>query len=306
MIRTNEKNLVELSVQGTIVHPRVQLKNPYIVDSTGQAHVLPGTGGITYNISVGDTALEIVGDHVEPGASISLGENDRDRLALGGLNILSCIGNEARVVSGLAAGAKGTVTGKHGGVEHILVDFPPAILTKLAIGDRVQIRAVGQGLKLKSFPDIQVMNVDPRLLQKMAGLHGNGQLLVPVTHMIPASIMGSGVGSRHSFSGDYDIQITDSEVVQKYGIQSLRLGDIIAIGDADCRFGRSVRLGAMSIGVVVHASCITSGHGPGVTVVMTTAKKLIVPKIEPDANIGRLLLIGRHRRRTVSRRRRGR
>ena len=49
----------------------------------------------------------------------------------------------------------------------------------------------------------------------------------------------------------------------------------------------------MSVGVVVHGACITSGHGPGVTVLMTTAKKLIVPKIEESANLSACLGIGR-------------
>ena len=305
MLRTNTKNCVEVSVQGSITHPRMQLRNPYIVDSSGHAHILPGTGGITYNVTIGDPALEIAGDHVEPCVSIAA-DKDQDKLAVGGLGILSCIGNDARVIGGPADGAKGVVTGKHGGVEHVLIDFPSTVLDKLAIGDRVLIKAVGQGLTLKNYPDVHVMNIDPGLLQKMAGIHGTKQLMVTVTHVIPASIMGSGIGSRHSYSGDYDIQISDNDVVQKYGLQNLRLGDVIAISDADCRFGRSMRLGAMSIGVVVHASCLTSGHGPGVTVVMTTAKKMIVPKIDRNANISHYLGIGRGRRRTSPRRRRGR
>jgi len=44
--------------------------------------------------------------------------------------------------------AEGTVSGKHGGINHVLVDFPPVVLRKLRIGDRVQIHAVGQGLRL--------------------------------------------------------------------------------------------------------------------------------------------------------------
>ena len=304
MLKTNTKQLVEQAVIGTITQPRLPLKNPYIVDPAGQAHILPGTGGITYNVKVGDSAFDFEGDHVEPGVSISYLEKDQNRLFLGGLNILACIGNEARVVSGAAAGSKGLVTGKHGGVEHLLIDFSSSVLDKLMIGDKIQVKAVGQGLVIKGYSNIQVMNCDPSLLQKLRIVVQSKQLVVPVTHVIPSSIMGSGTGSRHSFSGDYDIQVTDREIVQKYGLQSLRLGDLIAIRDADCRYGRGFHSGAMSVGVVVHGSCLTSGHGPGVTIIMTTQEKLIVPKIETGANIADYLNISRKKKGPKRRRRR--
>jgi len=198
------------------------------------------------------------------------------------------------------------VTGKHGGVEHVIVDFAPGVLDKLVIGDRIQIKACGQGLTLKDFPEIRVMSIDPGLFQKMGIVAQNNQLIVPVTHVIPAAIMGSGTGSRHSFSGDFDIQTADRDIALKHGLQSLRLGDVVAIRDADCRFGRSLRTDAMSIGVVIHASCVVGGHGPGVTVIMTTAKKLIVPKMERDANIANYLGVGRFHRPAPQGRRRGR
>lgn len=306
MLRTNVQKLVVQSVIGAVTQPRLPLKNPYIVDSSGQAHVLPGTGGITYNVKVGDSAFDFEGDHVEPGVSISYSGDDRNGLRAGGLNILSCVGNEAKVVTGAAAGTRGIVTGKHGGVEHVLIDFSSAILEKLVVGDKIQIKAVGQGLVLKDYTDIQVMNCDPSLFQRLNIAIQNKQLVVPVTHVIPSSIMGSGIGSKHSFSGDYDIQVTDREIVQKYGLQNLRLGDLIAIRDADCRYGRAFHSGAISVGVVIHGSCLTSGHGPGVTVIMTTVEKLIVPKMEPSANIADYLDISRGAKKAGPKRRRRR
>jgi hypothetical protein len=306
MLRTNVQRLVEQSVIGEVTQPRLPLKNPYIIDSSGQAHVLPGTGGITYNVKVGDSAFDFEGDHVEPGVSITYAENDRNGLLVGGLNILACVGNEAKVVTGAAAGSKGVVTGKHGGVEHVLVDFSSTVMDKLMIGDKIQVRAVGQGMVLKDYGDIQVMNCDPSLFQRLNIAVQNRQLVVPVTHVIPSSIMGSGIGSRHSFSGDYDIQVTDREVVQKYGLQNLRLGDVIAIRDADCRYGRAFHSGAISVGIVVHGSCLTSGHGPGVTITMTTLEKLIVPKIEPGANIADYMNISRGAKKADPKRRRRR
>lgn len=306
MLRTNEKKLVKQSVLGTIVHPRISLKNPYLVDSSGSVHVFPGAGGITYNVVVGDSALDIAGDHVEPGVSITSQEQEGERSGLGALCILACIGNEATVVSGAAAKAKGTVTGKHGGVEHVLIDFPQRVLQKLTVGDGIQVKAFGQGMVLKDFPEIQVMNIDPDLLQKMGIKRQKRQLVVPVTYAVPASIMGSGLGKRHSFSGDYDIQITDREIVEKHGLHSLRLGDVIALMDVDCRFGGSIKNGAVSIGVVVHTSCVTSGHGPGVTMVLSAGREMIVPKIEEKANIAYYLGIGCGRRDEGTRRHRRR
>ncbi|MBN1884481.1 MAG: DUF4438 domain-containing protein [Candidatus Krumholzibacteriota bacterium] len=304
MIRTNRDRIVVKAVLGRVTHPRIPLRNPWLVDPAGCAHVKPGTGGITYNVMVGDSAFDFEGDHVEPCVSIAHEDTGKDPSTTGGLSILSCIGNEARITSGAAAGGKGIVTGKHGGVEHVLVDFPPATLEKLSIGDRILVRAAGQGLSIPDLPDVHVMNIDPALLDACGISIESGRLVVPVAHVIPATIMGSGVGSRHAYSGDYDIQIPDDDVVREHGLQSLRIGDVIAIRDADCRFGRTVRKGAMSIGVVVHGSCVTSGHGPGVTVVMTTAGETMVPEIEGSANIASYLGIGRGRRKPKRRQRR--
>lgn len=296
MLRTNARRCVVKAVVGAISHPRLALKNPYLVDPQGTVHILPGTGGITYNVAVGDPAFGFAADHVEPCVSITLADANKDDAALGALSILACLGNEARVVSGAAAEARGVVTGKHGGIEHVIIDFPPAALEKMAIGDRVQIRSCGQGLALEDHSEVRVASVDPGLLGRMGIVARGGDLVVPVTHVIPASIMGSGMGSRHSASGDFDIQVADTAAIERYGLLDLRLGDVVAIRDADCRYGRSIRAGAISIGVVAHATCVVSGHGPGVTVILSTAKRGIVPRIDPGANIGRYLGIGRFRK----------
>ena len=46
------------------------------------------------------------------------------------LYTFSCVGNAARVASGEAKGARGFVTGHHGGGNHTIVDFPRAALEK--------------------------------------------------------------------------------------------------------------------------------------------------------------------------------
>lgn len=64
---------------------------------------------------------------------------------------------------------------------------------------------------------------------------------------------------------------------------------MVAIIDADHSFERIYRLGAISVGIVVHTNCVTSGHDPGVTTLFTSSKGKIVPKIEAKANIASLL-----------------
>jgi len=113
----------------------------------------------------------------------------------------------------------------------------------------------------------------------------DGRLEVPVTHTVPARIMGSGIGAAHSHSGDYDIQLFDEEIVKEYGLADLRLGDFVAILDADATYGRIYKTGGVVIGIVVHASCVLAGHGPGVMIAMSSKEGLIVPKISAKANL---------------------
>jgi hypothetical protein len=290
MLRTNIDKLVKISVIGEIASPTYG-RSVYNISADGVPVILPGVGGITYNVRVGDPACGWEADHVEPGVSIVNKESD-PRFGQGAntaLNILSCIGNEAIVVSGDAKGAKGVVTGKHGGIEHVLVDFQPDVLEKLVLGDKVLVKAFGVGLKLLDFPDIKVMNMDPRFLESLDPKPVGDKLEIPVTHVIPASIMGSGLGANQTYSGDYDIQLFDETTRREYGLDDLRLGDLVAILDADHSYGRIYRKGAVSVGIIVHTDCVTSGHGPGVTTLFTSSKGKIIPRIDSRANIAHLL-----------------
>ena len=290
MLKTNVNQLVRISVVGEVASP-ILGKPPYRISADGRALVLPGVGGITYNVRVGDFAVGWEADHVEPGVSIENKEKD-DRFPGGAntaLNVLSCVGNEAVVTTGDAKGEKGVVTGKHGGIEHILADFQPEVLEKLVIGDKVIIRAFGVGLKLLDFPQVKVMNLDPKFLEAIPIEPVDDKLEVPVTHTIPATIMGSGLGANQTYSGDYDIQLFDENMRAKHGLDDLRLGDLVAIMDADHSYGRIYKEGAVSIGIVVHCNSVTSGHGPGVTTLFTASTGKIVPKIDSKANIAILL-----------------
>ncbi|MGH0052134.1 MAG: DUF4438 domain-containing protein, partial [Sphaerochaetaceae bacterium] len=184
MIKTNRDRLVMQSLQGEISHPRAG--TPYRIKHDGTPHVLPATGGITYNIEVGDPAIGWAGDHVEPGVSMKIGTEGENA----GLMLLSCIGNEAKVVSGDAKGAKGFVTGAHGGIDHVIVYFPQEDLDNMAIGDKILIRSQGQGMELSDHPETRVMNVDPELFQKLNITESqDGVLEVPVVTEIPAYLM---------------------------------------------------------------------------------------------------------------------
>lgn len=290
MLKTNLEKLVKISVFGEVASP-VYGRGIYNISAEGVPMVLPGVGGITYNVRVGDPACGWEADHVEPGVSIENKEND-PRFGQGAntaLNVLSCVGNEAVVVSGEAKGVKGVVTGKHGGIEHVLVDFQPETLEKLMLGDKVLVKAFGVGLKILDFPSIRVMNMDPHFLEALNPKPVGDKLEVPVTHVVPAAIMGSGLGANQTYSGDYDIQLFDEATRKEYGLDDLRLGDLVAILNADHSYGRIFRKGAISVGIVVHTNCVTSGHGPGVTTLFTSSDGKITPRIDSSANIAFLL-----------------
>lgn len=280
MIKINLDMLIMQSVQGKIHHPTMSAP-PYRITHEGVPLILPATGGITYNVKVGDSAFGWAGDHIEPGVSIR-NENTSEN---GALMTLSCIGNEARVISGEAKGARGFVTGTHGGIEHVLAYFHHEYLEKMAIDDVILIKAYGQGLCIEGFPEIKVMNVDPNMFLKMGITEKDGKLEVPVVAKVPAYLMGSGVGASSSYSGDYDIMTADTAEIERLGLNKLRFGDIVLLEDCDNSYGRGYLKGAVSIGVVIHSDCVKMGHGPGVTTLMTCKKSLIEGKVSGTANI---------------------
>jgi len=272
---------------GEIADTPVNANAPYRMSAEGELMVLPGTGSITYNARIGDSAIDLWGDHVEPAVTILHPSKERTSPANGGLTVMSCIGNKAYVVSGEAKGDIGRVTGTHGGVEHVMVDFTREQMEKMVIGDKIQVRGYGQGLALLDFPGIKVRNLDPDLLDVMnvKGNEKTGRITIPVTHLIPAAVMGSGLGRPHTFSGDYDIQMFDEETVDKFRMKELRFGDIVAITDADHSYGRIYRQKSISIGVIVHSRSVIAGHGPGVTTLFTSTEGLIGVVIDADANL---------------------
>ncbi|MGY6276577.1 DUF4438 domain-containing protein [Methylomonas sp. MgM2] len=292
-LHTNERDLVMTTVMGEVSHPSDKA-SPYRIGQDGVPRVLPGTGGIVINHRVGDPCIGLVGDHIEPGASIknyrpAPGKlKDAFNLAL---NTYACIGNQALVVSGPCKGAKGVVTGKHGGVDHVMVDFPASVLKRLCIGDRIQIYACGTGLKISKFPELELFNCAPRLLRNWGVWPDRGVLRIPVTHCLPARVMGSGLGRSTVQRGDYDIQLFDREFMRQFRLDTLRFGDLIAILHADTRFGRSFHRGYTTFGVVVHGDSTVSGHGPGVVSLICGPAELMRPVRDAKANLAEVLRI---------------
>lgn len=278
-MKFNKNNLVMQSLQGKIHHP---LGGTYRVTHDGHPMILPATGGITYNVTVGDSAFGWAGDHVEPCVSIRnevKSENDA-------LMTFACIGNEAKVVSGDAKGAKGYVLGTHGGIEHTIIIFDQEDLENMSVDDKILIKGHGQGIILEDYPEIQVMSIDPNLFEKLPIQEHDGFITVDVVAEVPAHLMGSGIGSPVSQRGDYDIMTSDVELIKSLGLDQLKFGDLVLLKDCDNTFGTGYLGGAVSIGVVIHSDCVKLGHGPGISIIMSSKKSMIKSNMTDQANVG--------------------
>lgn len=287
----NLNELVMVAVAGEIVPP-TQGKSPYRIGRDGVPRVVPGPGGIVISHRVGDRCVGLAADHLEPGVAVESrqralkGEPNAANLAL---NTYACVGNAALVLNGPCAGQRGVVTGKHGGVDHVLIDFPDPVLRRLRIGDRIQIYAHGMGLRLPEHPELTVSNCSPRLIRRWGLRSQPHRLRVPVTHLLPSGILGSGVGRDNGCRGDGDLQLSDPQVVRRLRLDRLRFGDMVALRGLDGRYGRTRHRGYTTIGVVVHGDSLKSGHGPGVVTLITGPAQCIEPVHDREANLARIL-----------------
>ncbi len=293
MLKTNEKYLVKIAVEGKVAPA---LAYPNEIGHDGTVHNVPALGGITYNVFVGDPAFGWEADHVEPAVSTVLNPEKRTERPNVAYNFLACIGNEVIVTSGKAKGKKGVITGHHGGVEHVIMDFAKSVIEKLTCDDKFQIRSFGQGLKLTDYPNVIVSSLDPALLKKLKVRTKGHRVEVDVAAVIPPELTGSGVGAVCSKTGDMDLITSDEGILKKHKLTNLKLGDIVAIADCDSNYGWCYKKGAVTIGVIIHGNSYVSGHGPGISTIMTSAKGSISTKINSNANIGRYLVIGKFRK----------
>jgi len=290
-MRTNEARLPHMALPGK---PRPPSGSPWQVSHDGEPFFSFRTGGILYNVKVGDPAFGWPADHLEPCVSVIAGEGGRKEpnFALQGF---ACVGNRVRVLTGDAKGSEGVVTGKHGGIETVMVDFADDVLESLSYEDKLLVRSVGPGLALLDHPTVTAWNLDPRLLDAMGIEEVDGKLEVPVAAIVPGGLMGSGIGSTTPFLGDYDIQTADPELLAEHGLENLRLGDFVAIVDHHATHGWAWKKGGVIIGVVIHGDSFKAGHGPGVTSLLTATDGSIVPKRVDSANLAEALGIGRAR-----------
>lgn len=287
-------NADKLPIMGLMGHARQPVGRDWQIAHDGKPFIAYSTGGITYNIKVGDSAYGWKCDHVEPGVS-SIAGGGGTKQPNRAWNIHACIGNRVTVVSGDAKGATGIVTGKHGGVEHVMIDFADEVLDQLTYDDKLMIRGCGQGLELEDFPTVHCYNMDPDLVSKLRIIESDQKLHVPVAARVPAFLMGSGLGKTTPFTGDYDIQTSEFDVLREHGLIELKLGDLVAIIDHQAGHGWSYKKGAVVIGVVIHGDSYKAGHGPGVATLMTCTDGTIVTEVDPESNIARYLKIGRFR-----------
>jgi hypothetical protein len=278
-VTTNARKLVRQTLTGE-VWPPLGDRHVYRTGPDGQPFALPGMGGMTLGVHCGDPATGYASDHLEPGASV----RHRDPAANMALQFLTCVGNQVRLETGPAAGTVGHVIGQHA---YVLVDFPEPAAERVTTGDAVTVTATGQGLALPEHPGIVVKNCDPALLAAMpGGTRPDGRLEVHIAARVPAEAVGAGAGMASEYAntdlmGAYAGLGDDLSL----GLEGVRIGDIVAVIDADHRFGRGYRPGFLAIGVISTGQCLLFGHGPGPSTLMSGPANRIVLIEDSAANL---------------------
>jgi hypothetical protein len=278
-VATNAARLVRQVLAGEVWPPLAD-RHAYRVGPDGQPFLLPGMGGVTLDVHCGDPATGYASDHLEPGASI----RHRDPGANMALQFLTCVGNQVRVVSGPAAGAVGHVIGQHA---YVLTDFDDDAAAGLTTGDAVTVLAAGQGLALADHPPVVVKNCDPDLLAAMpGGTRPDGRLEVHVAARVPAEAIGAGAGMASEYAntdlmGAYAGLGADLSL----GLEGLRIGDVVALADADHRYGRGYREDYLTIGVISTGQCLMFGHGPGPSTLLSGPASAFCLIDDADANL---------------------
>jgi hypothetical protein len=236
------------------------------------------------------SAFGWAGDQVQPGASIANLLPGPNRA----LSTYACVGNEVRVRTGAAAGATGVVTGKHeqfNSFQQVLIDLPAEAVERLAPGDHVVVDAIGRGLQAEASSEIVLHSLGPRLWDEWAPSALNRGLSVRVAQVVPSHLVGIGSG-RISATTSITIQTPDAVLAENPSLRQLRLGDMVAIHDWDGAFNTGYREGSLLVGVVVHGASRLPGYGVGVTILMSARDGLLVPVLDPGANLAELLRIG--------------
>src|ERR1700722_10334773 len=154
-------NGVTVNLLGVAEHPSIG-DSPYLINADGEPYVPVGDGGIVLGVRLGDSAFAAAADHAAPGACLV----HPDQAARHALLLYGCIGNQAVVRTGAAAGATGSVLGKRGDAGgRLITSFEPDVLARMRPGDQVSVRSIGQGVRPEWLPDeVSQLNLDPALL----------------------------------------------------------------------------------------------------------------------------------------------
>src|SRR5262249_19690957 len=135
-----------------------------------------------------------------------------DPAARHALAAYACVGNEVRVRTGAAAGARGVVLGKRGEESRVIAGFAAADLARMRPGDEVSVRARGQGWRPPGLPpEVAVMNLHPGTVPLLpialpATGTGVGAVAVSVRVTVPSRLAGNGIG-RPAAAWDLDLQL---------------------------------------------------------------------------------------------------
>jgi hypothetical protein len=114
----------------------------------------------------------------------------------------------------------------------------------------------------------------------------DGTLAVPVAVTVPATAVGAGAGMVSEYAntdlmGAYAGQGEDLSL----GLESLRIGDVVALEDQDHRYGRGWRPGWLTIGIISTGHCRLFGHGPGPSSILSGPASAFALIDEPAANV---------------------
>lgn len=287
MVATNQDRLITMSVMGVVISPGYPAipAVPHQIDRDGKPRLLPHLGGIVYNVRLGDSVYGWAGDNIEPGVAIKAGDAPANQA----LNVFACVGNTAVIMSGNAKGAQGTVTGKSGRfAEHVILHFESSVLEQLAFGDKIIVRARGVGMAVDGYAGVHLKSMSPETFEAMRIEENGGKLTVPVSAIVPPELMGAGAGLT-SESGAICIQSMDEAALKRNGLDTLRLGDIVALQDVDSAWGHGYKKGSVGIGVVSSTDSIKAGYGPGVTLMMTAPGGEIDPMVVEGTNLASLI-----------------
>jgi hypothetical protein len=282
----NESELLVTALAGAVTSPSMTM-NPYEIAASGTPFVPVGAGGVCYNVKVGMSALDWAADQVEPGLSMANPDGPSNEA----LSLYACVGNRVVLRSGTAAGADGVVTGKHEafmGYKHVLVHVADDVLEQVAPGDALVVRAHGRGMRVPEVPAVTCHSLSPRLWDAWAPRVQAGRLVVRVTRVLPAEVVGMGSG-RVSAVTSVGLQRGVPDGEREDALEGLRLGDLIAVRDWDATYYTGYRQGALTVGVVASGDSPVAGNGPGITLLVTAPDGSIEAEIDGSANLTGLL-----------------